>query len=432
MPEWPVPLQPGARSTHPRPILLCLSRADCVLPGVLMEQGRSPFGSNLHRPPWFLPKAEPGVCNCSSDGRVCRAVRRSSALPWGRAVPRVSWAGALTGQVCVGTEGGGGGRDEGWRGRRCFGLGTGLGSTDSLQKNMPARERFGREPQGPNVQDATNYEGELLLFAAPPAQPHDVSPRTAARLWHTIHAGGPGWTPALGTPAHSTHPVAAAPTPSRGCPPLPALPQLPGTQPLCAPLLHAPSSPGSPLRHPTPTCPISRTRSLPRPPLHPKTSHLCPHPGAPHPPPPPAAYHPLPSTPSTASGTTKRPGDAACRSVGFCPRIWGTDEAGCRAGPPLQAALCVQGTALQLRARPSGQSSAGNINQRGLDRAAAHTARAFIAQRIHSSAVGASRGPGPCAAGGSASLCTGASGQRVRRGWWGGESHGEGGGRCPS
>lgn len=35
---------------------------------------------------------------------------------------------------------------------------------------------------------------------------------------------------------------------------------------------------------------------------------------------------------------------------------------------------------LQLRARPSGQSSAGNINQGGLERAAAHTARAFIPQ----------------------------------------------------
>lgn len=55
----------------------------------------------------------------------------------------------------------------------------------------------------------------------------------------------------------------------------------------------------------------------------------------------------------------------------------------------------MQGTALQLRARPSGQSSAGNINQCGLDQAAAHTASAFIAQRFHSSAVRASQGLGP-------------------------------------
>lgn len=262
--------------------------------------------------------------------------------------------------------------------------------------------------------------GAPALCNPPPAQPRDVSPRMAARLWHTIHAGGPRWTPAPGTPPHSTHPVAAAPTPSRRCPPLP------GTQPLCAPLPWL--SPATPhpnlpyITHPLITPASSPSQNIPA--LPPPREHPTLHPLRPHPtlrPPP----HPQPPR------TTKRPGPQPVGAWGFAPGFGGRMKRAAGLGPPLQAALWVQGTAVQLRARPSGQSSAGNINQRGLDRAAAHTARAFIAHRIHSSAAGASRGPGPCAAGGSASLCTRASGQRVRRSWWGGESHGEGGGHCP-
>lgn len=75
-------------------------------------------------------------------------------------MPGVSGAGALTQQVCMGMEGGGGGR--------CFGLGTGLSSRGSVQKNMLGREKFDRVPQGLNIRDATNREGELLFFVTHP------------------------------------------------------------------------------------------------------------------------------------------------------------------------------------------------------------------------------------------------------------------------
>lgn len=182
---------------HPRSILH-LSQADRVLPGLLKE---NPFWSNLHRPSWFLPRAELGLCNCSLDGPACRAVRRSTALPWRWAVPGVSGAGALTQQVCMGMEGGGGGR--------CFGLGTGLSSRGSVQKNRPGREKLNRLPQGLNVQDATNREGELLLFATHHGTTPRVSPCTAAWLSHTIHARAPGWTSAPETQVQSIHLLAA-------------------------------------------------------------------------------------------------------------------------------------------------------------------------------------------------------------------------------
>lgn len=153
----PVPLLPGSSSpmfnlSLPQPNRVCASWS---IEGE-GDQRKSSLWSNLHRPSWFLPGAEPGLCNCSSDGLACRAARRSTTLPWRWAVPRVSCVGALTQQVCVRMEGGERGRS--------FGLGTGLGSMGSLQKNMPARDRFGSVPQGLNVQDPTNHEGELLLL----------------------------------------------------------------------------------------------------------------------------------------------------------------------------------------------------------------------------------------------------------------------------
>lgn len=80
---------------HSCSILLCLNRADCVLPGALKEQGtvgRVPFGviSIDH-----LGFSQEQSLGCVTAAR--RAVRRS---PWRQAVPRVSWAGALTRQVC--------------------------------------------------------------------------------------------------------------------------------------------------------------------------------------------------------------------------------------------------------------------------------------------------------------------------------------------
>jgi len=79
---------------------------------------------------------------------------------------------------------------EGGRGRRCFGLGTGLSSRGTIQKNMPVRERFGRVPQGLNVQDPTNYEGGLLLFAIHPGTASHESDLHSS--WTQFSPGVPG------------------------------------------------------------------------------------------------------------------------------------------------------------------------------------------------------------------------------------------------
>lgn len=263
-----MPLQPGSSSPTFNPSLPQPSRLRASWGTEGAEDcGKSPLWSNLHRPSWFLPRAELGLCNCSLDGPACRAVHRSTALPWRWAVPGVSWAGALTRQVCMGTEGGGGGG-------RCFGLGTGLSSRGSVQKNMPARERFGSVLQGLNVQDPTNHEGELLLFATHTG----TAPHESARA--QLHGSCTLFTPGsrVDTSSRDTNtqhpPLCCCPTPSWDCPPHLKLTQFPGTEPVYAPLLHASFSPRFPLQHPTPSCPTTCTLSLPQPPLHPIPEHL--------------------------------------------------------------------------------------------------------------------------------------------------------------
>lgn len=229
---------------------------------------------------------------------------------------------------------------EGGGGGRCFGLDTGLRSRGSIQKNMPARERFGRVLQGLNVQDPTNHERELLLFATPPAQPHMSQPiHSCTDLAHDRHRESLVDTSSSDT-SEQHPPLHCCPTPSWGCPPHLELTQFPGTELLCAPLFHASFSPPSPPQHPTPSCPTSRTLSLPQPPLHPVPKHPTSvltrehrtlHPLQLHPTLCPSRSHPLPHDPTLCPSTTalwaegpQTPRDAPCRSIGFCPRIWVT------------------------------------------------------------------------------------------------------------
>lgn len=183
-------------------------------------------------------------------------------------------------------------------GGRCFRFGTGLSSRGSIQKNMSARERFGRVLQGLIVQDPTNCAGELLVFVIlSSTAPHESA---CAQL----HIPGTQFTlEVLGGQQLRGHEHMASTSsllPSRGCPPHLELTQFPGTELLSAPLLHTSVSPHSPAQHPTLpyiTHPLITPASSPP---QPRTSQVCLHPAAP-PPPPLAASHPLPFTPSTAS-----------------------------------------------------------------------------------------------------------------------------------
>lgn len=316
-----MPLQPGSsppmfNPSPPQPSRLRASWA----PEGAGDCGKSPFWSNLHRPSWFLPRAELGLCNCSLDGPACRAVRRSTALPWRWAVPGVSGAGALPQQVCMGMEGGGGGR--------CFGLGTGLSSRGSVQNNRPGREKLNRVPQGLNVQDATSREGELLLFATH----RGTAPHESARA--QLHGSRTRFTPGL-LGGHRLQRHKCRASTSRLLPhTLLGLPSPPGAdavprdraalRPFAPHILQPLLSPATPhpilpyITHPlitpasSPSCP--RTSQRQHPTLHP--SSLIP---------------PPPFTPSVScwmlSGRRdhKVPGDTPRRSIGFCPRIWVTD-----------------------------------------------------------------------------------------------------------
>lgn len=82
---------------HPCSVL-CLSQTDCASSGTkgAGDCSKSPFWSDNHQPSWFLPRPELELCNWSVDGLACRAVCRSTGLPWRLAVPGVSLAGAPT------------------------------------------------------------------------------------------------------------------------------------------------------------------------------------------------------------------------------------------------------------------------------------------------------------------------------------------------
>lgn len=172
-------------------------------------------------------------------------------------------------------------------------------------------------------------KGSSCSLQPPPAQPHMSQPiHSCTALAHDQHRESLVDTSSSDT-SEQHPPLHCCPTPSWGCPPHLELTQFPGTELLCAPLLHASFSPPSPPQHPTPSCPTSRTLSLPQPPLHPVPEHPTSVLTREH-----RTLHPLqlhptlcPSPhPQLFSGQRdhKPPRDAPCRSIGFCPRIWVT------------------------------------------------------------------------------------------------------------